>query len=233
MRAVCRPGAIENFLGTISYPLYYLDFETYQQAIPEYDGIRPYMQIPFQYSLHIQDKQGGEPVHREFLAAAGTDPRPELVKRLCEDIPPDACVMAYNIAFEKSVIRQLAETYPAYQNHLMAVHENFVDLMKPFSTHAYYCKEFHGSYSIKAVLPALCPEDPELDYNALDGIHNGGEAMTAFATIAALPKAEVERIRTSLLAYCRLDTLAMAKILDALRRMISEPGNTFTVSAPR
>ena len=58
--------AIKAFLGTLSYPIYHLDFETFQQAIPEWKGIRLFMQIPFQYLLHIEHEDG-RLEYREFL----------------------------------------------------------------------------------------------------------------------------------------------------------------------
>ena len=216
---IVEKAAIGAFLETLSYPLYFLDFETFQQAIPEYDGIRPYAQIPFQFSLHILDKPGGTLTHKEFLAKEGVDPRPELAKRLCEDIPENVCVLAYNMGFEKGVIARLAENHPEYKAHLMSIHENIRDLMRPFADHAYYQRELRGKYSIKAVLPALCGGDPELDYDALDCIHNGSEAMAAFPALPGMPAAEIAEFRAALLAYCRLDTLAMVKILEQLYAM--------------
>ena len=209
-------ASIKAFLDKLSYPLYHLDFETFQQAIPEYDGIRPYMQIPFQYSLHVQHTPQGEPEHFEFLAKEGTDPRRALAESLVRDIPENVCSMAYNMTFEKTVIRNLAELFPDLKEHLMNIHDNMKDLMVPFRDQSYYCKEMKGSYSIKWVLPALCGDDPELDYHALEGIHNGSEAMDAFAVLAEKTPEEISRIRRNLLAYCRLDTLAMVKVLNKL-----------------
>ncbi|MDR0838911.1 MAG: DUF2779 domain-containing protein [Oscillospiraceae bacterium] len=208
---------IRLFLNSLRYPLYHLDFETYQAAIPEYDGLRPYSQVPFQFSLHIEYTEGAEPEHREFLAEAGADPRRELAERLCADIPAGVCVLAYNKAFEQSRLLELARQFPDLSGHLTSIRENIEDLMLPFEKQDYYDWRFKGSYSIKYVLPALCPGDPELDYNALDLIHNGGEAMDAFPALAALPPDEAEPYRRALLAYCRLDTLAMVKILARLR----------------
>ena len=207
---------IRSFIETLYYPLYFLDFETFQEAIPSYDGQRPYMQIPFQYSLHILENLGGPLLHREFLAEEGTDPRRELAQRLCADIPKDVCVLAYNMGFEKGRIRELAEIFDDLSDHLMNIHGNIKDLMQPFRKRAFYSREMGGSYSIKQVLPALCPDDAELDYHALDLVHDGGEAMTAYMELAGKSPVERGRIRAALLAYCRLDTLAMVKILDRL-----------------
>ncbi len=212
---------IQNFLNTLSFPMYHLDFETFQQAIPQYDGVKPYMQIPFQYSLHVQRSKDSPEEHYEFLAKEGEDPRRALAESLCKDIPKDVCALAYNMSFEKTVIKNLAARFPDLSDHLMNIHDNMHDLMIPFQKQYYYQKEFQGSYSIKYVLPALCPGDPELNYKALEGVHNGSEAM---ATYAALPKhtpEEIEVIRKQLLAYCRLDTLAMVKVLEKLYQIVN------------
>lgn len=207
---------IQKFLATLSYPIYHLDFETFQMAVPEFDGCRPYQQIPFQYSLHIEHKDGSLE-HREFLAKEGQDPRRELAESLVEDIPAGACSLAYNMKFEKSVLKNLAEIFPDLSGHLMDIHDNMHDLMLPFQRRDYYSAAMNGSYSIKYVLPALWPGDPELDYHNLDGIHNGMEASAAFASMAEHTPDEIADIRANLLKYCGLDTYAMVKVLRKLR----------------
>ncbi|MCR4616478.1 MAG: DUF2779 domain-containing protein [Clostridiales bacterium] len=210
----------ENIRACISeytYPLYHLDFETTQFAVPPYEGMKPFQQMPFQYSLHVQQYAGAEPEHYEFLGKEGTDPRRALAEQLCADIPDNVCVLAYNMAFEKGRIKELAEMFPDLSAHLMSIHDNIVDLMVPFQKQYYYSEKLCGSYSIKYVLPAFCPDDPELDYHALEGIHKGDEASAAFADLPNHTPDEIAVIRKNLLAYCRLDTLAMVKILDKLR----------------
>ena len=216
-----RPRAVKAFLKKLRYPLYHLDFETFQQAVPLYDGISPYDQIPFQYSLHIE-QEDGTLEHREFLAQEGTDPRRAVAEHLCADIPTDVCVLAYNMRFERSVLQGLADFFPDLAEHLLAVRENIQDLMIPFQNQDYYSRAMQGSYSIKYVLPALCPGDPELDYHALDGVHNGGEASAAFADMPNHTPEEIAVIRRNLLAYCGLDTLAMVKVLEKLRVSVKE-----------
>ncbi|GHU02992.1 hypothetical protein FACS1894147_06160 [Spirochaetia bacterium] len=211
--------AVRDFLQTISYPVYHLDFETFMPAIPPYNGTRPYSQIPFQYSLHIQEKPGADPIHKEFLAKEGTDPRRTLAERLCADIPQNVCTIAWNMSFEKGRIMTLAKTFPDLSEHLMNIHDRIVDLIVPFRSHYYYDRGFKGRSSIKLVLPALFPDDPELDYKALHGIHNGGEAMNAFLDLHKKTPEEIAETRADLLAYCRLDTLAMVKILDKLHEV--------------
>ena len=94
-----------------------------------------------------------------------------------------------------------------------------MDLLTPFQKGWYYNRAMGGSFSIKAVLPAICPCDPELDYHGLEGVHNGEEAMSVFPQIRYMEPAEQERTRRSLLAYCRLDTLALVKVWEELRRV--------------
>lgn len=210
---------IKEFLQNLYYPLYFLDFETFMQVIPKYDGIRPYMQIPFQYSLHYIETENGELKHTEFLAEVGEDPRRKLAERLVRDIPIDACVLSYNMTFEKKVIKELAEKFPDLKEHLMKIHDNLQDLIVPFRKKDYYLKEFEGSYSIKYVLPALFPDEPELNYHNLSAVHNGDEASNAFAGLEEKSKEEQEKIRKSLLEYCKLDTYAMVKILEKLKEI--------------
>ena len=209
--------AIKEFLNTLSYPLYHLDFETFQQAVPEFIGLRPYEQIPFQFSIH-KDNGNGNLEHFEFLAEPGADPRYELALNLIKFIPQDACVLAYNKSFEKGVIRRLAEIYPQISNELMAIHDNIKDLMAPFASKSYYHPKMQGSYSIKYVLPALVPEF-ESAYKDLNLIHHGGEAMQAYAAMACMNETQREAYKKALLAYCKLDTLAMVKVLEKLREV--------------
>ena len=211
---------IREFLDTLTYPLYFLDFETFMPAIPLYDYSHPYEQIPFQYSLHYIESEGGELKHKEYLAYPGVDPRRELAECLCEDIPKDVCTMAYNMSFEKRVIKRLAALCPDLADHLMNIHDNIVDLMVPFQKKHYYCREMQGSYSIKYVLPALFPDDPALDYHNLEGVHHGGEAMDTFARMAGMDPDELEEWRGYLLKYCELDTFAMVKIWEKLVEIV-------------
>jgi len=216
---IINHDAIRTFVDGLSYPLYHLDFETFQQAIPEWEGISPFMQIPFQYSLHIEAKDGSL-MHKEFLAIEGVDPRYELAKRLVKDIPADVTVLAYNMGFEKGVIRKLADMFEEFASPLMAIHDNIQDLMTPFQKKDYYVPALKGSYSIKYVLPALVPAMDKA-YTELDGVQNGGDAMQTYAKLAHMDdKAEVSRLREALLRYCELDTLAMVRVLDKLKESV-------------
>lgn len=209
--------AIKEFLDTLSYPLCHLDFETFQQAVPEFIGLSPYEQIPFQFSIHKEDGKGNLE-HFEFLAEIGADPRYELALNLIKFIPQDACVLAYNMGFEKGVIRRLAANYPQIASELMAIHDNIKDLMAPFASKSYYHPKMQGSYSIKYVLPALVPEF-ESAYKDLNLIHHGGEAMQAYENMTRMSADEREAYKNALLEYCKLDTLAMVKVLEKLREV--------------
>jgi hypothetical protein len=206
---------IKEFIDTLTYPIYHLDFETFQQAIPQFKGISPYQQIPFQYSLHIEH-ENGTLEHKEYLALDGIDPREHISQRLCEDIPSDVTVLAYNMSFEKGVIKKLAESFPTLSTHLLSINENMNDLMIPFQKKYYVTPSMNGSYSIKYVLPALVPQ-LALAYKELDGVQNGTQAMNAFANMSKMEEGEKLKMRTSLIEYCKLDTLAMVKILEKLK----------------
>ena len=213
-------GKIKDFLDTLKYPLYFLDFETFQQSIPMYDGIRPYEQIPFQYSIHYIESEDSELKHLEFLALPDVDPRRDLALRLISDIPTDVCVLAYNMKFERMVIKNLSELYPDLSVHLMSIHDNMKDLMVPFYNRDYYTRDMHGSCSIKYVLPALFPLEPSLDYHNLDEVHNGKEAMNSYASMGKLDKDSFEKLRVNMLKYCCLDTFAMVKIWEKLMDVV-------------
>ncbi|EIF51364.1 DUF2779 domain-containing protein [Sulfurovum sp. AR] len=214
--SIINKDAIQEFIDGLTYPIYHLDFETFQQAIPEWKGISPFMKIPFQYSLHAEHKD--KPLeHYEFLAEEGIDPRYELAKRLVEDIPTDVTVLAYNMGFEKGVIRELAAMFDEFAPELLAIHDNIQDLMMPFQKKDCYVPSMRGSYSIKYVLPALVPEMAQA-YKELDSVQNGGDAMQTYAKLAHMEdKEEVARLREALLRYCELDTLAMVKVLEKLK----------------
>ena len=207
--------AIRDVLDSLNYPLYFIDYETCQFAIPEFEGTKAYQQIPFQYSLHIIYEEGGSLEHKEFLAEVGDE---NLIRNfaesMIEDMSEDGSVIVYNKAFEASRNREIGEMYPDLKEEMERINGNIVDLMIPFRNRDYYKKEMEGSYSIKYVLPALYPDDPELDYINLPLIHNGGEASEAFLSLKDKTLEEQKEIREGLLEYCKLDTYAMVKIWE-------------------
>jgi hypothetical protein len=214
-----NPDGIRKFLEKITYPIYFLDFETMQDAVPQYDGAKVYAQITFQYSLHIKTSANAPYDHEEYLAPSdGSDPRRSVAEKLCKDIPKDVCTLAYNKMFECGRIRELAALYPDLSNHLLNIADHIIDLIAPFRAGDYYVPAMGGSFSIKSVLPALFPGDPELDYHNLDDrCQNGGDAMTIFPRIKDMEPEEAKASREALLNYCKLDTWAMVKVWEKLK----------------
>lgn len=216
---VDRP-LISQFLCALKPPLSFFDFETFMDAIPRFTGQRPYMAIPFQYSLHIRGEDGGLS-HKEFLGEAGADPREQLIRHMLADLPEQGSILAFNVGFEKARIRELADCFPDYEPQLSALLGRFVDLIDPFRRGAYYHPDFNGSLSIKSVLPAMFPNSSDLQYEGLT-IKDGSMAMDIYANLDSVEDpAEEEAIRQDLLAYCRLDTFAMVKILDQLTKLVA------------
>lgn len=207
---------LREFLAQLWYPLCFLDFETFQSPVPPYDGLRPYQQVPFQYSLHYQKKRNGKLYHREFLAAPATDPRKEFLERLLADIPEGACILAYNKSFEIGRLKELAEHFPKYRKKIQAIIDNVVDLIDPFRQRMIYSWKQRGSHSIKQVLPAFVKG---MSYEGM-AIADGGEAMEAYHEMCAVADRpeELGELRTALLAYCRQDTLAMVRLVEVLEQ---------------
>ncbi|MCX5814419.1 MAG: DUF2779 domain-containing protein [Proteobacteria bacterium] len=208
---------LRKFLSRLWYPLYFLDFETYMPAIPLYDGMSPYQQMPFQYSLFVQINEGVPLQHYEYIAQPNVDPRRELIEKLLYEIPQGSCGLAYNSSFEVNRLNELAVWLPEYKDTIAEITENIIDLAIPFRSKYVYSWEMCGSYSQKAVLPALVPE---LSYNGME-VADGGMAMDAyFQMCTSKDQDEIERIRKALLEYCKLDTLGMVKILEKLKALI-------------
>ena len=197
----------------LTYPLYFLDFETIGPAVPKYNGSRPYQQLVFQYSLHIQETSTSELEHREYLADPSQDPRIGFIEQLIEDCGKSGDIIVYNVGFERGKLNDLIDVFPDYSNELREIINRLKDLMIPFQKKWYYTPEMKGSYSIKYVLPALVTE---LSYNDLE-IKEGGTASNTFLSMVNGTFAgDVEETRNQLLEYCKLDTFAMVKILQKL-----------------
>ena len=210
------PARVREFLEKVRYPACFLDFETFASAIPRYDGTRPYQQVPFQYSLHRIDAKGEEARHYEYLAQPGVDPRREIAEKLLGEIPEGACVLVYNMAFEKRVLRELGEFLPKLRKRLNALAGGIIDLMEPFKRRDIYHWRMNGSYSLKSVLPVLVPE---MTYEHLE-ISDGAMASEAYFTMENIADpVELARLRKALLEYCRQDTLGLVRLLERMRAM--------------
>jgi hypothetical protein len=212
--------SLRHWLGELRYPLHHLDFETVMPAVPLFDGTRPFQQLPFQYSLHIQRSTGAVPEHREFLADGKGDPRPAFVERLLADIGPEGDILTYNATFEKARLKELARDLPHHAEALHALLDRVKDLHTPFRSGWYTVPEMNGRTSIKVVLPALVPSTTGagLSYSDLV-VQEGGTASLLFAQLlSGTYTGDVPQLRTDLLAYCALDTLAMVEVLAVLQR---------------
>jgi hypothetical protein len=205
---------IQDFLDQLTYPLYYLDFETFMSPLPLFDGTRSYDQTVFQYSLHIQNELSGACEHKEFLAAMdGKDPRRAFAEKMLEDCKEIGSIIVYNKVFEIGRIKELAQVFPDLAKELYALTDRIIDLMKPFQSQAYYKKEMKGSYSIKYVLPALAPE---LSYNDLAIADGGTASSTFFAMFEGRFKGDYETTTKDLIKYCERDTWAMVVLMEKL-----------------
>jgi hypothetical protein len=204
---------IRRFLSKLKYPLYYLDFETFGAAIPLYDGTRPYQNIPFQFSLHIVENEGSEPVHHAFLAEGIEDPRPAVLRELQRLLGSQGSIIAYNAGFEQGVLNELAEAFPEYTGWLEGILPRMVDLLYPFTNFHYYNASQKDTASLKKVLPAVTGKG----YEEM-GIGNGMDASIAFARITSgnATEDEIATVRADLLKYCKLDTEGMIWIIDKL-----------------
>lgn len=196
-------------LSPYGFPAYFLDFETVNFPVPIWKGTRPYQQIPFQFSLHRIDGDGNIQ-HASFLDLCGADPSGSFAQSLIDQCGTNGPVFVYNAGFENRIMRDLAERFPQHGDHLESIIDRVVDLL-PIARNRYYHPSQHGSWSIKAVLPAVCPD---LCYDQLDGVQNGGKAVDAFKEAIStdtdpLRKQEIER---QLLEYCKLDTFAMVRL---------------------
>jgi hypothetical protein len=218
----CDVGELKLFMNKLKYPLYFLDFESYNTAIPLYNGLKPYQQIPFQFSLHIIKKKGAKPEHISFIASGSDDPRPEFLKALKKGLGTKGSVIVYNQTFEQTVLKKLAEYYPLYQKWVDSVVERMVDLLIPFRNFAYYHPKQHGSASIKKVLPVLTGQT----YENFE-IANGSDASLSYLFIThgsyegeKATSEEIKKVRGDLEKYCGLDTEGMVWILDKLRDMV-------------
>ena len=201
-------AAVEAWLA----PRAYLDFETISPAIPRWVGTRPFQQIPFQYSCHIETG-AGDVRHSSFLAIDGKDPRGPLAESLIRDLEGSGSIVAYNAAFERRCVRELAEAFPNLSAPLSDIEGRIVDLL-PVTKDHYYHRDQRGSWSIKAVLPTIAPE---LAYDDLV-VKDGGAAQTAWFEAVHPDTSEQRReeIRTQLELYCERDTEAMVILLKRL-----------------
>lgn len=211
--------AIRAFLDKAAYPLFFMDFETFMPAVPLYDGTKPYQHIPFQYSIHYKKTRESEPEHVEFLAEQGLDPRKAFLLSLLEHTGAPGTLLVYDALMERNVLNGLKKDFPEYSAAIDARLERILDLIIPFQERSYYHPAMKNSVSIKNVLPALVPD---LSYNGLK-ISSGSMAMIAYEQLGKeTDMFRILEVREQLLDYCRMDTLAMVKLFEALEQSVKK-----------
>jgi len=200
----------------LKYPVYYMDFETMFDAIPPFDGVRPYQQIPFQFSVHVQDSPGGDLKHASFLWKEPGDPRESFIRELKDCLGDKGSIVAYYFSFEKSRLTELAELFSEYKDWVDSILERMVDLLVPFKNFHYYHASQKGSASIKKVLPAITGKG----YEGME-ISEGGEASLEYARVTYSDVSDDDRARvySALEKYCALDTEGMVNIVDKLNKI--------------
>jgi hypothetical protein len=220
-RAHIEYDEIKQELDTLKYPLYFLDYETFNPAIPRFSGFKPYQHIPFQFSVHTLNSPEGELVHKEFLYTGKQDPSKLFLAALQENIGEVGSIIVWNKSFEGSNINKpLAIRVPDGAEFLTNLNTRLFDLMTIFSRQLHIHPDFHGSASIKKVLPVLCPE---LSYEELD-IGNGSEAMNTWNKLVTEEYTEDDKLKieTAMKKYCELDTMAMYAIWKCLIGILKE-----------
>ncbi len=207
--------AIKGFLASLEYPLYYMDFETINPAIPLFNGTRPYQHTPFQFSVHMVRDAHSNPEHYSFLVEGTQDPRPRLLEELQKILGDSGSIIAFNKGFEEGIIKDLGKAFPEYEDWVNQVLSRMVDLLVPFRNFDYYSPSQQGSASLKAVLPAVTGKG----YEELD-IADGQLASMLFekVTYGEVSDDERNKVRSDLEKYCALDTEGMIWIVDKLKQ---------------
>jgi predicted RecB family nuclease len=203
---------VKESLAQLEYPVHFMDFETLGLALPRFAGTRPYDQLPFQWSLHIQRKPGAAVEHYEFLADNEADPRPLFLKSLCQAIDRKGSIVVYS-NFESGCLKNLASWLPKYEDAITGIQDRLWDLLAVIRANVYH-PGFAGSFSLKRVLPALVPE---MSYDDME-VSEGSVAGLVWEKMirGQVDAAERDRLREALLAYCKQDTLAMVRLREVL-----------------
>ncbi|MGA8733684.1 MAG: DUF2779 domain-containing protein [Terriglobales bacterium] len=204
---------LKRELSGLKYPLLFMDFETVNPAIPRFPGMRPYDQIPFQWSIHVLREPGAEPEHHEFLANDKSDPRHEFIASLCSVLGESGSILVYS-SFESQRFSELAAWLPEFAGRIKRIQRRLWDLLPVIRDHVYHPR-FAGSFSLKYVLPALVPD---MTYAGMQ-VADGTDAGLAWESLirGGLDQTQRERITKALLDYCGQDTLALVKLLGRLR----------------
>lgn len=214
--------ALKSFLNGMAFPLWYLDYETFQNSIPRWEGYAPHQQITFQYSLHKWENNG-DPEHYEYLAeSADDDPTGELLQHMRQHLDTRGSVVVWNKSFERGRNIEMAERYPEHATFLEDVNRRMVDLADAVKNGWWESPDFQGSWSLKQVLPVAAPE---LDYKNLV-IGDGGTASERWMQAVldsprTLSDTERDDVLQALRIYCAQDTIAMHRIRDHMLGLLT------------
>lgn len=210
---------LREFLKSLEYPLHFLDYETFSHAIPVLDGTSPFQQIPFQFSLHIQDHPEGELRHVKFLHLESSDPRPHFTEALVEACGTQGSILVYNQKFEAKINEELSQKYPIFSDHILKINERMVDLLMPFKSRYIYSPKQNGSASLKVTLPTFTG----ITYDNME-IAEGTAASRIYLGFqrGKHSKAETMKMFENLSEYCKQDTLAMVELLEVLKANTSQ-----------
>jgi predicted RecB family nuclease len=205
-------------LESLKYPLYFMDFESVNPAIPRFAGMRPFDQLLFQWSLHVQRQPEAEPEHYEFLSTDGSDPRREFITSLSGALGESGSIVVY-AAFESQRLSEIAAWLPEFEGRIKKIRRRLWDLLPVIRNHVYHPR-FAGSFSLKYVLPALVPD---MTYAGME-VADGTDAGLAWESLirGGLDQIERDGVRKALLEYCRQDTLALAKLVTKLRSISTD-----------
>lgn len=216
-KEIIDKSEIKKFLKKLVFPLYFLDYETLSSAIPYFDGLTSYQDLPFQYSVHVMNKPSGELSHNMYLHKENSNPSKALSKSLESNIGTKGSVLVWNEGFEKNCNKSLGKLLPEFESFYEQLNERIVDLMIPFSNNWYVHKDFSGSSSLKKVLPVLVTE---LSYKEL-GIHEGAVAQRLWmeSVLDGKRNDSKAQILNDLEKYCKLDTQAMVEIYKQLLKI--------------
>lgn len=202
-------------LNGLAFPRFYLDFETVSFAVPRWIDTRPYQPMPFQWSCHIERKDGSLEAEM-FLDLSGSAPMRSFAESLVAVAARRGPILVYNIGFERSRTRELAERFPDLAPRLEALTHRMLDLL-PIVREHYYHPAMNGSWSIKKVIPTVAPE---LDYERLDGVATSSDAPLAYieATNPQTPPSRRAELERSLRHYCANDTMALVRLVQAFSK---------------
>ncbi|MDR0665581.1 MAG: DUF2779 domain-containing protein [Helicobacteraceae bacterium] len=210
-RAHIDLAELKSFMARVKYPIYFLDFEAINYAVPIFDKLKPFDALAFQFSLHTLASPKSRLRHSEFIADCETDGRENIAKKLCDLIGDEGSVIAYGAQFERAVINDLADLFSRYRAKLLHIRARLVDLSLPFEKRWYYDGKMRGSHALKAVAPSMIRG---VSYDG--GVKNGAQAVESYLALHSANGQTGEIIRRDLLNYCKKDTEYLVKIYRKL-----------------